>query len=1199
MNLSKRITMSSIRVWPDLANMPGVDAAPTPQAPNEEEEDLEEPQMSACFAEDDVSEGSPAEAMGSADKPLAEEAGTEAMEAEEAAEAAEMPADSSEADVEDEAEKDEKDDQVIPPSVGTTWSEDVRQGSSSEVPLGQPDPASGETPEATDTQKLMEAMDAEAETPAEAPGEAAMTAMEVEADKEEEEKEDEKEEKVGMEVEVEKDEEEWVNIPGAPQELTPAMPSDVDEEPEECIDDTLQLLLEISEQEPGTKQHVFADAVAEKPPVEEELPQEPEPKAEAPTEPEIFVEADPQSPAKAPPAAAQVRSPARTPDPSLRALGYLQIGTTSRSPAKVSAAMALMQNAPSFRALGPSDGRGTHGIQRRHGRRVAGGSWMKSGVQVGSAFVVQHAISTLRRTNRRGDRHRFSITARRATATPTFTANDVVVVYDRNSKVAGEVVVAVEKDSAMAPKKVDYAVLPSSDASSLTELARQRGLTEKEMKRLTRTHSASAVLPSGALIQRCSASLALFGLARWLKQPKAKLLPSLKLRHCPATMDAMDAMDPLDLEWMEHRPRGWSMQRGHRRRLMVAHGDDVRCRGRSTVKRTVASGKRWQLLEKNKSHKQQVRLWWEMRSDVVDHGMIEEDCYDWVSEDELDLASVDDWEISSVADTASTAASTVEVVPCTKGGAKGGAKAWELALEQAAVVAKRLGSKAPRPANFCQTGRGLARVAMSLFGSWSHLTQFQTVTDLRHHFGVPDPVWQAFATTVGDVRDDIRVLAAFPRTGLTAACTQAQLPDGSPLNPVQATQIGLVWRLARRVVSQAAGMAETEFQDIDPWGEPPPVDSSRQGSSSTGVKEKILKMSALIDQSDDSELLPPGSLEVNTWLQNYHAVMGSMPEESEEPSPNQLAALSKRIFRDDAPPYVDFAVFGPYERKLTKSQKCRIFTPLGDGTYLQRDLPGPPTYQGWLASWRVLKTALIMLDAASLAALETYGKHVERLVTQWPSAWGLIYSAEDSARAERMAKLRRHYAVESSLGRQVPRDWNPRSPWSCIFIQLTKDDAYWAEKVHVPASAWVAAGSRGQPVVATEAAVKAHVPGLQDTIPEGHDADDDRRRQSRKDKKQARKRKIQQDLEELRSIRQNQNRGNGGNRDASGGKASGGKGKSKSKDQSGAPLCFAWAAGTGACGKLPPGAECVAAIKRIHKCRKCLSPSHRDADCPN
>jgi len=83
----------------------------------------------------------------------------------------------------------------------------------------------------------------------------------------------------------------------------------------------------------------------------------------------------------------------------------------------------------------------------------------------------------------------------------SFTDQDVVVVYDRNSKVAGEVVVAVEKDSAMAPKKVDYAVLHSTDAGQLAELARQRGLSEKDLKRLTRNASACAVLPSGALIQ--------------------------------------------------------------------------------------------------------------------------------------------------------------------------------------------------------------------------------------------------------------------------------------------------------------------------------------------------------------------------------------------------------------------------------------------------------------------------------------------------------------------------------------------------------------------------------------------------------------------------------------------------------------------------------------------------------------------------
>ena len=73
--------------------------------------------------------------------------------------------------------------------------------------------------------------------------------------------------------------------------------------------------------------------------------------------------------------------------------------------------------------------------------------------------------------------------------------------------------------------------------------------------------------------------------------------------------------------------------------------------------------------------------------------LCQDDDYDWVSEDEdeldlLDLASVDDWEVSSAADTASTAASTVEAAPSAAKAV--GAKAWELALEQAALVAKRL-----------------------------------------------------------------------------------------------------------------------------------------------------------------------------------------------------------------------------------------------------------------------------------------------------------------------------------------------------------------------------------------------------------------------------------------------------------------------------------------------------------------------------
>ncbi len=310
----------------------------------------------------------------------------------------------------------------------------------------------------------------------------------------------------------------------------------------------------------------------------------------------------------------------------------------------------------------------------------------------------------------------------------------------------------------------------------------------------------------------------------------------------------------------------------------------------------------------------------------------------------------------------------------------------------------------------------------------------------------------------------------------------AVLSDGSPLSPLQATQVGLVWRLARRVIANLGGTRESEFVDVDVWLDNPPgsSDSSTRatvtssGTAATNsVKEKVLKMSNLIDQADDSELLPLSNAELNKWHQNFVAIMGSQADEAEEPSPNQLAALFKRVFLNDHPPYCDFGVRLPFERKMSKAHRFRVFTPLGDGSFLQKDLPGPASFQAWMASWRVFKTACLMLNIATLSSLETYSRHVEKLVLQWPSAWGLVAAADDQARAEKMAMLRRSILLDQLLGRQMPRDGDPGAPWSCVFVELTKDVTFWNEKVHIPASAWMAAGGRGAPVVASESAVMA------------------------------------------------------------------------------------------------------------------------------
>ena len=185
-----------------------------------------------------------------------------------------------------------------------------------------------------------------------------------------------------------------------------------------------------------------------------------------------------------------------------------------------------------------------------------------------------------------------------------------------------------------------------------------------------------------------------------------------------------------------------------------------------------------------------------------------------------------------------------------------------------------------------------------------------------------------------------------------------------------------------------------------------------------------------------------------------------------------------------------------------------------------------------------------------------------------------------------MSRLRRSILLDQSVGRQIPRDWDPGAPWSCVLVELTKDVTYWNEKVHIPAAAWLAAGGKGAPVVASESAVMAVLPGSVNVETVEKEPDVSRKKQANRERRLAKRKRIQEEREELRVIKAGQ--------PAKGGS----KGKSKSKGQAGKPLCFSWASGSGVCGKVQPGGECLGSVKRVHKCRLCLSPSHQDASCP-
>eukprot|EP00435_Cladocopium_sp_Y103_P014598 s616_g3.t1 len=416
-----------------------------------------------------------------------------------------------------------------------------------------------------------------------------------------------------------------------------------------------------------------------------------------------------------------------------------------------------------------------------------------------------------------------------------------------------------------------------------------------------------------------------------------------------------------------------------------------------------------------------------------------------------------------------------------------------------------------------------------------------------------------------------RFLAALPKGVVVQGCVQALLPNGEALSAVQAAQVGLVWQTSRRVVHAWSGVADELFVDIDPWS-PNEEDKKKEpepqpASAVAAVKDRVLKMSNVVDQADDSELTLASRTQVDAWLGAYIALMGSPPLEEEEPSEAQLSALHKRVVVLGQAPYADFGVWLPFGRRTLRAQRFRSYLPVGDGSYILKEMPGPQNLLQWQSSWKVYRVALLMLGVVSLAALSLYEKTVERLVLQWPRCWGLIALAEDKARAERLEKIRRKLLQDRSNGLVVPPDWTEASPWTTCFRLLALDEEFWNEQVRHPAAAWLASGSRGAPMAPAEQVALSHIAGGLESMDTEKEDRDPRKRQSNRDKRAAKARKLKADRDELDRLRRTST-----STSSPGGGQGKGKSKGKSKDQAGVQICYSFANGTGPCGSVEPGA---------------------------
>ena len=207
------------------------------------------------------------------------------------------------------------------------------------------------------------------------------------------------------------------------------------------------------------------------------------------------------------------------------------------------------------------------------------------------------------------------------------------------------------------------------------------------------------------------------------------------------------------------------------------------------------------------------------------------------------------------------------------------------------------------------------------------LAPFSSLRACRAFYGVEDPVWDAFIRAAGDPGDDYRLLAALPPAALAATTEAATMVSGEHLTVVQAAQVGLVYRLARRKLHVEAGLDIRLWVDPDPWADAPtatppimePTDTSK------ALVERKMKFSAVLDQGDESEFVISSEEQKQRWLENFVRQTGGLPLEQEEPSTEQISALLRRVNSGGAP-YADFSVWLPYGKKAHRTQKYRSYT---------------------------------------------------------------------------------------------------------------------------------------------------------------------------------------------------------------------------------------------------------------------------------
>eukprot|EP00969_Alexandrium_andersonii_P236135 10424947-Alexandrium_andersonii.AAC.1 len=108
-----------------------------------------------------------------------------------------------------------------------------------------------------------------------------------------------------------------------------------------------------------------------------------------------------------------------------------------------------------------------------------------------------------------------------------------------------------------------------------------------------------------------------------------------------------------------------------------------------------------------------------------------------------------------------------------------------------------------------------------------------------------------------------------------------------------------------------------------------------------------IKPSSVVDVTAEAEVVMLDAQEIQELFEDYKATRGDYPHRDMEPTPDQLSAV-KQLISGGAPPYVDFASFGPRGHRVLKKLMFTAFSySVHTPEFHRQELPGPPSVDAW------------------------------------------------------------------------------------------------------------------------------------------------------------------------------------------------------------------------------------------------------------